>query len=650
MLLDDASGLLGFRDHEGDKILHSPCAEYMCARKCSAPYVLQNLTSVPLIYHLYHGPVIPDKICDCEGNRAKYVQPGSAIPIYMEENAEQKLSHYRPSHSSDSLNEQKSNGFAHHYITVLLEGTSMPSGPISMDLVGLTCFEVNFSKTYNENGEDCRKNTAPTFVVPVVFDVSMLRYSKLIRIYSTVVLLNATSTPLELRFDIPFGVSPTILDPIHPGQQLPLPLHLAEAGCVRWRPLGKSYLWSEAHNLSNLLSVNSKVGNFKSFMCYPSHPSSHPFRCCLSVKNICLTSSGWLKNNASADDAKKRYVHHLILSAPLIINNYLPKELLLTSESGGVDHTVRVSEVETSVYHIDPSHDLGLEICIDGFKCCDFKFPRLETFCTTAKFSETKFLSSETLLFEPNSSNGPIYVTVEKVMDAYSGSRELIVFVPFIFYNCMGFPLCVTETTGKTNERGFVIPSYHDVCENDIFSYKKDGLSLVTSSHELHAEVPRNPRSYLKNHTISCIEDGSRNTLSFRKNSTFFSNYHEKWGKQQSKCDSTSRSSSRIQSTLRDSDFGNNEDEKVVPCMYSPSPNSSVNDIFVKVSRCFPEDVRENLPYSLWSNPFSLLPPSGSSTVLVPQLTSNSAYILAVTSNTVAEYAGRTNAITVQPR
>lgn len=109
--------------------------------------------------------------------------------------------------------------------------------------------------------------------------------------------------------------------------------------------MGNFYLWSEAHKLSNLLSVNNKVGNFKFFMCYPSHPSSHPFRCCLSVNSIRLTSSGWLKNNLSPDDAKEHYIHHLILSAPLVINNYLPKEILLISKSGGVDHTVRVSEV-----------------------------------------------------------------------------------------------------------------------------------------------------------------------------------------------------------------------------------------------------------------------------------------------------------------
>lgn len=182
----DALGLMGLKNYARNKLLHSPCAELMCTRRCAAPYVLQNLTSVPLLYHVYHGPLDPDELCDSNEKHGKYVQPGSAIPIYMDENVEEQLSRYRPSHSSDSLNEQRLNGFAHHYITVQLEGTSFPSNPMSMDLVGLTCFEVNFSKTYNENAEDGRMNSTPSFVVPVVFDVSVLRYSKLIRIYSTV--------------------------------------------------------------------------------------------------------------------------------------------------------------------------------------------------------------------------------------------------------------------------------------------------------------------------------------------------------------------------------------------------------------------------------------------------------------------------------
>lgn len=243
-------------------------------------------------------------------------------------------------------------------------------------------------------------------------------------------------------------------------------------------------------------------------------------------------------------------------------------------------------------------------------------------------------------------------------MDAYSGSREIIIYVPFILYNCMGFPLCVKEVSGEANEKGFVIPSYYDVGVNESLPHKRDGLSLLTSNHDLHAEVSLQPRTYLNSHTISCRKDGNPNPALFLRNSAIFGNYCDNSGKQQSKIDSIFHSSSlgrlknsRVQSTWKYSGSCDNEHEKVVPCMYSPCPNSSANDVFVIVSRSFPEHVLDQMPYSLWSSPFSLLPPSGSSTVFVPQLTSNSAFVLAVTSISAAEpYAGRTNAITFQPR
>lgn len=197
----DGPGLMRLDDHKGNKLLHSSCAEYMSARTCGAPYVLQNLTSVPLSYRVYRGLVNPDEFHGSNENHAKYVQPGSSIPIYMDENTEKKLSRFRPSHSSDSLSEQRTNGFTHHYLIVELEGTSRSSDPISMDLVGLTCFEVNFSKSYNEAAEDGSLNTAPTLVVPVVFDVSVVRHSKLIRIYSTVC-TNWLKFSLESRFSV----------------------------------------------------------------------------------------------------------------------------------------------------------------------------------------------------------------------------------------------------------------------------------------------------------------------------------------------------------------------------------------------------------------------------------------------------------------
>ncbi|KAL7616014.1 hypothetical protein Lser_V15G02694 [Lactuca serriola] len=82
-----------------------------------------------------------------------------------------------------------------------------------------------------------------------------------------VILTNATTMPFDVRFDIPFGVSLKILDPVYPGHEFPLPLHLAESGRIRWRPLGNTYLWSEAYSISNILSNESKIGHLRVF-CY----------------------------------------------------------------------------------------------------------------------------------------------------------------------------------------------------------------------------------------------------------------------------------------------------------------------------------------------------------------------------------------------
>jgi len=116
------------------------------------------------------------------------------------------------------------------------------------------------------------------FVVPVILEVSTQRYSKLVRLYSTVALINATCVSLEVCFDIPFGIAPKVMDPILPGQELALPVHLAETGRIRYHPLGSSYLWSEAQSLTNILSQDNRHGLLRSFACYHSHPTDGPFR------------------------------------------------------------------------------------------------------------------------------------------------------------------------------------------------------------------------------------------------------------------------------------------------------------------------------------------------------------------------------------
>lgn len=133
---------------------------------------------------------------------------------------------------------------------------------------------------------------------------------------------------------------------------------------MRWRPLGKSYLWSETHNVTDILSLESKPGYLKSFVCYPSHPSSDPFRCCISVQNILLPSSVSLRkglsrhgtNNSkqslqSCDEvhelsnSKNRFIHLVTLSTPFVVHNYLPETVNLTIETGGNTRSTLLSEV-----------------------------------------------------------------------------------------------------------------------------------------------------------------------------------------------------------------------------------------------------------------------------------------------------------------
>lgn len=187
-MLKDAWGFVEQDFSEKQRYLNPQLTENVSGGRY-APYILQNLTSSPLVYRVYQGLADSDQFDVSKEKDGKIVQPGAAVPIYLNDTPVEQLFGYRPTCSSDNLTERQSNGVAHHLMTIQLDGMSVPSASVSMDLVGLTYFEVDFSNIsqYNvntkENGVVDAKNG---FVVPVVFDVSMLRYSKLIRLYSTV--------------------------------------------------------------------------------------------------------------------------------------------------------------------------------------------------------------------------------------------------------------------------------------------------------------------------------------------------------------------------------------------------------------------------------------------------------------------------------
>lgn len=162
-----------------------------------APYILQNLTSLPLSYCVFQG--LGNSALDTKEVKGwSLVQSSCSVPIYSNETPEEQLLRFRPTRSSGQLIEKQSSGVAHHFISIKLDGTSVPSVPISMDLVGLSYFVVNFSKASNklelEKTVDIPRytnleegfNVGEGFIVPVVFDVSVQRFSKLIRLYSTV--------------------------------------------------------------------------------------------------------------------------------------------------------------------------------------------------------------------------------------------------------------------------------------------------------------------------------------------------------------------------------------------------------------------------------------------------------------------------------
>ncbi|KAL3650642.1 hypothetical protein CASFOL_007045 [Castilleja foliolosa] len=623
-MIGDAWSVLGIT--ERSDLSNSQIAQIPVTRRY-APYMLENLTTLPLVFCVCQRRFGRD---DLDVSPSKGVlQPDSSTLIHINESPDELLFRYRPLKSSDSLNDNQLLEAAHRHVTFQLEGTSVPSALISMDLVGRRYFEVEFSQSShvtevqsdvnstkrNEKVEgDGGTDAVRGFAIPVVIDVSVQRFTKLIRLYSTVVILNSTSVLIEVRFDIPFGVAPKILGPIYPGQEFPLPLHLAEAGCIRWRPLGDSYLWSEAYNMSSIISKDVKIGFSRSFVCYPSHPSSEAFRCCITVNNQCLppvgrairvnssidfesakqTTNFYVQSSSNLEIPRNRFLYQVMLTSPLVLKNYLMKSVSVTLEIAGVTRTAFLSEVDTSFYHIDSSHDLSITFQMHGFRPSTLKYPRAESFSGKAKFSGTKFSLSELIRFDSESSDGPLYVTMEKVMDAVSGAREILISVPFLLYNCTGFSLVLSNSVNEMKGYSCIIPSSYNLDEQNLFVEKKDGLGLIYSDQNFPT------------------------------------------------------TGSTSETKLSSSNFVQSGNRKVTACLFSPDPHLYTGEAMVKLSRYLPS-VIANVPKRAWSAPFSLVPPTGSTSVLVPQPSIAAGYVLSV-SAMAAPFSGRTKIITLQPR
>lgn len=174
---------------ENSRLITSGASERTLA-STYAPYTLENLTSLPLVFYIYKGSKTVDGFNVSSFKDGKYVQPGSSYPVYIDDaTTDEHNFSFKTSHSSENLGDKHVADGKHHYIIVQLEGTSTLSTPISIDLVGVSFFEVDFSNSSTnlgvENGGDTTKGVS-SYVVPVIVDVSVQRYTKLVRLYSTV--------------------------------------------------------------------------------------------------------------------------------------------------------------------------------------------------------------------------------------------------------------------------------------------------------------------------------------------------------------------------------------------------------------------------------------------------------------------------------
>lgn len=231
-------------------------------------------------------------------------------------------------------------------------------------------------------------------------------------------------------------------------------------------------------------------------------------------------------------------------------------------------------------------------------------------------------------------------------MDITCGAREVFIFVPFLLYNCTGTPLIVSDCTNETKGIYSVIPSCYNLIEQHFVQSQKIGLGILTSEKDMldkvpMANTPSSPSSSECSNTASSTERDKHATQSTRQ--VPFAAYP--------KDSAIVRKRSLSSKSLREVCFQGNESGKVKACIYSPCPMSRANDTMIRVKRDLPGSDNSSSPYPLWSAPFPLVLPSGSTNVVVPQPSPGESSLLSVTCSILGgALAGRTQAITFQPR
>ncbi|CAM6098991.1 unnamed protein product [Calypogeia fissa] len=689
------------RNGDDDFKIRDPQSAESSSMRRYAPYWLQNDTGVPLSYWLCGASRSKENDDDAKTSsfgsaRSSWgslsgdvVQPGCSVPLYVEEGPDEAFVRRRAGKSSDGYNARKIFNMLllHRMICVQLEGTSRPSVPLSIDLVGSVSFEAIFSDDSGDGGsrpnkgsfQEIESERGGSFSAPVIFEVTVQRYSKLVRVCSMVSLVNTTSVALELRFDIPFLISPKVMDPILPGHVMPLPVHLAETGRMRWRPLGNNHLWSEVQLLPNLLEIgDTRLGFHRPVVCYPVNPSNGAFRCCIAVENhpipaaeavaaskskgeqrdVMGRSNGidnlGIGSSNGSDDTKGCILWDIFLKAPLVVKNCLPCLLAITIEtSAGVMSNVSAPEAHSIfVYDIDTTQDLTLTFLAFTFLPSSVKVANATSFSTEMGrivAQDMKVTVAQQLHFNPEvTTNASVTADMEIDLDLVSGARELRISAPFWLYNCSYLNLAVMDGdvdlfSGREHPLGGG-PTNDEERVEELSLHSTGSRSWPTSVNGLQVSL-EGPKHESRDIVVKrpARLSSQLNGFSVLPRPVHFS-LEKKLGKRQ---EGNSADSQSLNSEEEEKSVKENVNSQFL--MYSPVQGTDASELHLRL-RIVRSQLNE-LGEVRWSRPFLLEPPGGTTAVAIPQPEGNGAFVVAVVSApALGSCAGKTKTITFRPR
>jgi hypothetical protein len=109
--------------------------------------------------------------------------------------------------------------------------------------------------------------------------------------------------------------------------------------------------------------------------------------------------------------------------------------------------------------------------------------------------------------------------------------------------------------------------------------------------------------------------------------------------------------SSSVISCTNNSESAKKEfDKEVKAYMFAPEGHTPATEFLVKLN-AYPHNNGTETPRRDWSNPFLLVPGSGSTNITIPQSSTSGAFLVAAASIPVStELFGRTRAIAFRPR